>query len=84
MAEIAARWRAEGSGSPPATIAPLIAAHRDFLTLVEGKIDPPDYIVHDLESREVRARWESPKLEVVVEAETPPPDRAATPRISAS
>lgn len=72
VAEIAERWRGECAGHPPAAVAPLIAAHRDFLALIEGKLEPPDLVLHDLDAGEVRARWTEPKLEVVVEAGTPP------------
>lgn len=65
--EMAERWRSFAAHVPP-RIADHLAAHRRFVALLASDaMDPPDAVVHDLATGEVRACWEEEKLVVVVE-----------------
>jgi len=65
--EMAERWRSLATHVPP-RIADHVAAHRRFVALLAGDaMDPPDAVVHDLATGEVRACWEEEKVVVVVE-----------------
>ncbi len=65
--EMAERWRSLAADVPP-RIADHVAAHRRFVTLLDtDAMDPPDAVVHDLATGEVRACWEEEKVVVVVE-----------------
>ncbi len=65
--EMAERWRSLAAQIPP-RIADHVAAHRQFLALLDtDDMEPPDAVVHDLSAGEVRACWKEEKVVVIVE-----------------
>lgn len=67
VSEMAERWRSLATHVPP-RIADHVAAHRRFVALLDTDVkDPPNAVVHDLATGELRACWEEGKVVVVVE-----------------
>lgn len=67
VARTARRWRDEGA-AVPAAIARMVDAHLAMVSILEhGDVDPPDAVLHDLDTQEVAAQWVKDKRTVIVE-----------------
>lgn len=68
VADMARRWREMGEREAPESLRTILEVHRRFEELVSTASWPSaDTVIHDLERRELRFAWESPKLVVVLD-----------------
>lgn len=71
VAEMAARWHAEGPQEREAVVTRMVEAHTAFAAIVRnGELDEPDVIVHDLDHEELRAVWDDARVHVVIDLDT--------------
>ena len=68
VTDLARRWRESGTEDAPERVRPFLDAHRRLAGMVaEQGLGPADAIVHDLDRRELRLRWEEEKIVVVID-----------------